>query len=119
MLKINKKVEDFMKQENDVVQDVNDDKHHDSLNGNSNVSRARTTFVKFLVKLDVWINDYLLFGKSETLSARMGRSMESDNPNPIAVFICDFLNTVQKDHCKKAYQAVLDKQEGKLNDFKG
>lgn len=94
-----------MKQdENDVVQDV---------------GKVRTTFVKVLVKLDIWINDYLLFGKSETLSARMGRSIQSEHPNPMAVAICDFLDVVQKDHCKQAYQALLDKQKGKQNEFEG
>jgi len=81
--------------------------------------KFKTAFVNFLIWLDVKINDYLLFGKTETLSARMGRSIESDHPNPVAVVICDFLDAVQKDHCKKAWQSEQDRLNGKETDFKG
>jgi hypothetical protein len=70
----------------------------------------RSIFVNTLIWLDVKINDYVLFGKNETLSARMGRSIQSDHPNAIAAAICDFLDVVQQDHCKKSYEALLAKR---------
>lgn len=86
---------------------------------NKKASSVRIGIVHLLTWLDVKINKYLLFGKVETISARMGRSIQSEHPNPIAIVICDFLNTVQADHCKKAYQAELDRLSGKGSDFNG
>jgi hypothetical protein len=68
-------------------------------------------FVGFLKQLDIWINDHLLFGKNETLSARMGRSLESDSPNPLAKAICNLLDIMDRDHCRESYEALLKRQE--------
>ena len=73
----------------------------------------RSIFVNTLIWIDIKVNDYILLGKNETLSARMGRNIQSDNPNPIAVAICNFLDIVQQDHCRKAYAALLVKQAKK------
>lgn len=73
-------------------------------------------FVGFLRWLDIQINDHLLFGKNETLSARMGRSLESEHPNPLAVAICNMLNVIDRDHCKESYEALLKKQEEENNE---
>lgn len=78
----------------------------------------RSCFVNLLIWLDIKINDYVLFGKNETLSARMGRSIQSDHPNPLAVAICNFLDVVQQDHCKKSYEALLDKKAKQENKTK-
>jgi len=82
-------------------------------------SKFKTAFVNFLIWMDVKINKYLLFGKTETISARMGRSIQSDHPSPLAVVICDFLDAVQLDHCKKAWEAEQDRLAGNDTTFKG
>jgi hypothetical protein len=69
---------------------------------------------KILIWIDVKVNDYILFGKNETLSARMGRSLESENPNPLAEIICGFLDIAERQHCKKAYASLLKKQAGNM-----
>jgi hypothetical protein len=65
---------------------------------------------KMLIWIDIKVNDYLLFGKNETMSARMGRSLESDNPHPLAEIICGFLDIAERQHCRKAYAALLKKR---------
>jgi hypothetical protein len=95
------------------------DEYPDELLDPKRNSTIKKGIVNLLIWLDVKINKYLLFGKTETISARMGRSIQSDHPNPIAIVVCDFLDAVQLDHCKKAYQSALDRQAGVENDFKG
>ena len=70
---------------------------------------------KALIWLDIKINDHLLCGKNETISARMGRSLESDNPHPLAEIICGFLDIAERQHCRKAYAALLKKKAGILD----
>lgn len=95
------------------------DKYPDNLIDPEKNHTIRKAIVNLLIWLDVKINDYILFGKTETISARMGRSIQSDHPSAVAVVLCDFLDVVQRDHCKNAYQALLDRQAGKETDFKG
>ena len=63
-----------------------------------------------LVWLDKAVNDHLLFGKWETISARAGKNIESADPNPFAVMLCSFLDSVDEDHCKKSAEAQRAKE---------
>jgi hypothetical protein len=95
------------------------DKYPDNLIDPEKNHTIKKGIVNLLIWLDVKINKYLLFGKTETISARMGRSIQSDHPSAIAVVLCDFLDAVQLDHCKKAYEAAQDRLAGRDTDFKG
>lgn len=55
-------------------------------------------FWKFLIWLDVQINDKWLGGRAETISGRCYKS--SRKP---CKWLCKMLDTVDPDHCAKAY----------------
>jgi len=65
---------------------------------------------KALIWLDIKINDHLLCGKNETISARMGRNLASKNPHPFVTIICGFLDIAEQHHCRNAHEASLTKR---------
>jgi hypothetical protein len=52
--------------------------------------------------IDRAVNRYLLFGRWETISARMGRNIKSDDPSLIPMLLCSILDRVDPGHCAKA-----------------
>ncbi len=60
-----------------------------------------------LVELDVKANQ-LLGGRRETISARLGRKVFNGTVSDKEAALCQLLDVIEPDHCRKAFARSLD-----------
>ena len=61
-------------------------------------------FWNVLISLDQLLNTILGGDPDETISSRMGKSIERKDNCRICIFLCKVLNLIDKDHCKKSIE---------------
>jgi hypothetical protein len=68
--------------------------------------------IEKLVELDVEAN-VALRGRRETISARLGRRVFEGKATPKERALCELLEVLEPDHCKKAFARSVDRREPK------